>query len=464
MHIGDERPGCSIAYFLLVCAPIMAVKMSWSAQWAALNPVLNNVLSHTAWKVQAVQLIGPITGIIVAPAVGVHSDRSTSKYGQRRPYIFLSAISTIICWCIMAYLKEWFRGKNDTLFMGLTIFCYVWMDVTCNVLQTVTYLLISDVAGPRQVTGSAIAQFYGVFGQMVVSIYISLNGNPSGSGVNNDNDSLQPFFALLIAVMTLTVMPVCYFVRENPWEAMRRIAPGSAFEAVYLPRTSSIWTAWYVGIKTLPSALFVYWAATLCSEAGFHSYNGVKTTYFGVDVYNGKANCNSTEFPNVNCTRASENYAYGVDLATGACDQFYNAIAMLFLVFLPVLVQRFGVRNVFCYGFFLQCFLLAFVFFHDKVLSVIIVGLMAIPQAAVFALQVPVILNVVGVSDEKVLGLYLGAFNTAGCLGQMITFASSSLFGVLVESSWPTMLVGGVFSILAFGIMVAKFHVKMQSW
>ncbi|RHY16817.1 hypothetical protein DYB32_010606 [Aphanomyces invadans] len=439
---------------------MMAVKMSWSAQWAALGPMLNDILEES-WRTQLVQLIGPITGIIVAPAVGVHSDRNTSKYGQRRPYIFLSALSTILCWCVMAYVKVWFEAQ-PTMFGLLTILCYVWMDVTVNVLQTVTFLLISDVAGPRQVTGSAIAHMYGILGQMVVSMYISLAKNPR-------NDP-QPFFALLISVMFLTVMPVCYFVRENPWEAMRRIAPGSTLEngpsTAYPMQAVSIWTAWYVGIRTLPGPLFVYWLAGLCLQYGYQSYNGVKTVFFGENVYNGTKR--SPLCMTVECTAADDLYTEGVNMATGAADQFYNALAMFTLVFLPLLVQKFGVRNVIQYTFLPHCLLLAMALYHPVAFSVIVVGLTALGQITVFVLQVPLILHVAGFRDEKVLGLYLGAFNTATCLGQMLNFATATLVNWMYSSvrdgNVLAILIGGVFSVCAVLIIVFKFHVKLHSW
>ncbi|RHY57905.1 hypothetical protein DYB38_001483 [Aphanomyces astaci] len=462
MHVGDERPGCSLVFFLLVCAPTMAVKMSWSAQWAALGPILNDILEDS-WRTQLVQLIGPITGIIIAPAVGVHSDRNTSKYGQRRPYIFLSALSTILCWCVMAYLKVWFEDQ-PTVFGMLTILCYVWMDVTVNILQTVTFLLISDVAGPRQVTGSAIAHMYGVLGQMVVSIYISLAKNPR-------NDP-QPFFALLIAVMFVTVMPVCYFVRENPWEAMRRIAPGSTFDhpaitSVYPAQTVGIWTAWYVGIKTLPGPLFVYWLAGLCLQYGYQSYNGVKTVFFGENVMNGTQS--SCRRGSSSCTAAQTRYHDGEDLSTGAADQFYNALAMFTLVFLPLLVQKFGVRRVVLFAFFPHCFILAMALYHPQAFAVIVVGLTAFGQICVFVLQVPLILHVVAnFRDEKVLGLYLGAFNTATCLGQMLMFVTAGLVNRFAASvrqgNVVAILIGGVFSVCALLLVFFKFHVKLHSW
>lgn len=49
---------------------------------------------------QAIQFIGSVCGILVAPTIGILSDRTTSKYGRRRAYI-LCAVGSVICYILM---------------------------------------------------------------------------------------------------------------------------------------------------------------------------------------------------------------------------------------------------------------------------------------------------------------------------------------------------------------------------
>ncbi|KAH9158597.1 hypothetical protein AeNC1_019150, partial [Aphanomyces euteiches] len=78
-----HKEGMSIAMMFLVCCPKMAMNMAWAAQWAALGPLLQVLLSYSS--VQGVQLVGPTAGLLVAPFIGVLSDATTSKYGRRKP-------------------------------------------------------------------------------------------------------------------------------------------------------------------------------------------------------------------------------------------------------------------------------------------------------------------------------------------------------------------------------------------
>lgn len=49
----------------------------------------DKVLSHAVW------IAGPISGLIIAPVVGALSDRCTSRFGRRRPFIVGGLLATV---------------------------------------------------------------------------------------------------------------------------------------------------------------------------------------------------------------------------------------------------------------------------------------------------------------------------------------------------------------------------------
>jgi hypothetical protein len=102
--------GASVPVLIALAGPKLASQMAWSAQWAAIGPYLQNLLP--SWAVQVTQLVGPVAGFVIAPLVGVISDRSENKFGRRRPFLLSGAILSAICWTIM--------GKN-LCFCTLTI-------------------------------------------------------------------------------------------------------------------------------------------------------------------------------------------------------------------------------------------------------------------------------------------------------------------------------------------------------
>ncbi|GAB9473254.1 Sucrose transport protein sut1, partial [Globisporangium polare] len=110
---GEDRPmrGASIPMLMLIALPRMAINMTWSAQWAALGPYLGTMLPK--WAVQITQIIGPASGILVAPTIGVFSDRSTNSWGRRRPFLIIASIMSAICWTLMGFTREIGEALGD---------------------------------------------------------------------------------------------------------------------------------------------------------------------------------------------------------------------------------------------------------------------------------------------------------------------------------------------------------------
>jgi Na+/melibiose symporter-like transporter len=53
-----------------------------------------------------VWLAGPLSGLLVQPLIGAFSDKCTSRYGKRRPYIFVSGVLTCFSMLGVAYARD----------------------------------------------------------------------------------------------------------------------------------------------------------------------------------------------------------------------------------------------------------------------------------------------------------------------------------------------------------------------
>lgn len=53
-----------------------------------------------------VWLAGPLSGLLVQPLIGAFSDKCTSRFGKRRPYIFVSGILTCLSMLGVAYARD----------------------------------------------------------------------------------------------------------------------------------------------------------------------------------------------------------------------------------------------------------------------------------------------------------------------------------------------------------------------
>ncbi|KAE9042809.1 hypothetical protein PR003_g3612 [Phytophthora rubi] len=447
--------GCSVAMLVLLALPRMATNMAWSAQWAALGPYLGTLLPRFA--VQLTQLIGPLSGILVAPTIGVLSDRSSCKWGRRRPFLIYGAVTSAACWTLMGFTRELGEllgdsGNHRPWTAGLTILFYTWMDITVNVVQTPAFLIIADFAGDRQTLGASIGQASSTLGSILVAGYIYIFGAA--------HLTLRWFLGMLSVTMLASVGAVCVFAKEQvPPSKDLGLGPDEAAPST-LKRIGEAFSCIYNGLKTLPRALAIYCLVLLCIQFGFTAYNGNKGQFFGIEVYGG----NSTDADickQTHCTEEQEHYNDGVQIAGGLTDLLFNVLGYLYSWVLPVLVYRLGARWVVTVACIPQALLMVMAFTKVVALDVLIVVLTAITQATVFALIVPIIIHVFGTSAH--VGMYVGAVNSANCVGQLLNFVVGT---ALVETSLGYALpvfVGGALSFLGAIISLVALRIDMHS-
>ncbi|GAB9477498.1 Sucrose transport protein sut1, partial [Globisporangium polare] len=408
------RESASILTLFLISMPRMAIQMTWAAQWAALGPYLGTMLPKYA--VQLTQVIGPTTGILVAPAVGVFSDRSTNPWGRRRPFLLIASFTSVICWILMGFTREIGEALGDygsgkegekthrpwTAF--LTVFFYAWMDITVNVVQTPMFLMIADFAGDRQTTGAAIGQGWSTIGSILVAGYIYIFGAA--------HKTLKSFLGMLSAIMMVTVIIACIAGKETPLKKDENNKESAGTQI------KNAFGAIYTGLKTLPGPLIAYCVVFFCVQYGYTAYSGNKGQFFGFEVYNGEAS--GADACGDSCTKAQDDYNKGVSVAGGSTDLIFNIVGYVFSWALPFLVMKFGAKWVLVIGLIPQSLLMVMAFTKVVAIDVAIVVSITFSQTIVFALLVPVIVHVFG--NEVDIGMYVGALNSAQCFGQLLNF------------------------------------------
>ncbi|KAG9409181.1 hypothetical protein AC1031_019441 [Aphanomyces cochlioides] len=446
----SQHEGMSIPMMFLVCCPKMAMNMAWAAQWAALGPLLQVLLSYSS--VQGVQIVGPVSGLLVAPFIGVLSDSTTSKYGRRKPWLFWGAITSIMCWAVMMNARDIGDALGDTgddnrpWTTVFVVLCYVWMDITCNLTQVPVVLLIADLAGNRQVTAASIGQGWSIAGSLVVSGYISFFG-PA-------HKSIKPFMGMLMGIMFVCCMSVCWFVKEEQY--IPAVKPDTK------QQLKDAFSALYVGLRKLPKVLALYALIFLLLQYGYTAYNGAKGQFFGIRVKDGLATGADTcgTGSNPACTDRQTAFNDGVRLAGGVTDTIFNLFGWAYLAAMPFLVRKIGAKWVIVMACVPQVLLIVMAFCKVVVIDVIIVILTSIPQQTIFALQLPLIVYQIGLAPDNNLGMYAGAFNSANCAGQFLNFAlATQLVKTSMTFALPV-LVGGILS--TFALIIAIFFFKLD--
>jgi solute carrier family 45 protein 1/2/4 len=445
----------SIWLLLAVSMPRMATNMAWAAQWAALGPYLSTMLPNFA--VQLTQIIGPVSGIIVGPSVGVFSDRSTNKFGRRRPFLIIAAFTSIVCWILMGYTREIGDALGD-VGSGLegevtdrkwtsffTVFFYIWMDVTVNVVQTPAMLMIADFAGDRQTTGAALGQAWSTFGALAIAGYIEAFGPAY--------NSMHWFMGMLSIIMAVCVAVACFAAKEKPLDTST-LPKETTWQSI-VHAFASI----YHGIMALPGVLVAFAFVFFFVCYGNSAYSGNKGQFFGLEVYGGEAE--GADACGDNCSDAQKAYNKGVSIAGGRADLLFNLAAYIYAWILPYLVRKFGAKWTITLSIIPQALNTVMAWSNNVTFDVFIVTINGITNTGVSAMITPLIIHMFG-SDQEI-GVYVGAINSANCFGQLLNFGlGTAIVDTSLGYRLPVFL-GGLMTCLGFLTGLFFMKIKMYS-
>lgn len=67
-------------------------------------------------RLSLVWVAGPLSGLIMQPVIGMISDKSTSKYGRRRPFMVMGTVAVVICLLVLGWTQEvvgWFVSDRE---------------------------------------------------------------------------------------------------------------------------------------------------------------------------------------------------------------------------------------------------------------------------------------------------------------------------------------------------------------
>ncbi|MBI3360396.1 MAG: MFS transporter [Chloroflexi bacterium] len=183
--------------------------MHWTAILLITLPKQAFLIGGDAVKGQTlgvVLLIGAFVSMIVAPLFGALSDRITTSFGRRRPWIVAGTVMNIVG----LYGLAFFPREGDLSSLPLYIVAFMWVEFWNNVATAPFSALIPDVV-PKDQRGSA-SGWYGL---------MSMLGNFVG-GVSaliftrNGVTDLTAIYYLIGVLLFLGMLGTVVFVKEPP--------------------------------------------------------------------------------------------------------------------------------------------------------------------------------------------------------------------------------------------------------
>ncbi|KAF5728064.1 Sucrose transporter 2 isoform 1 [Tripterygium wilfordii] len=225
---------CGMMTLILSCMIAAGVQFGWALQLSLLTPYIQTLGIGHAFS-SFIWLCGPITGLVVQPCVGIWSDKCTSKYGRRRPFILAGSLMISVAVIIIGFSADIGYILGDTKehcskFKGTrtrAAFVFVigfWMlDLANNTVQGPARALLADLSGPDQ-RNSANAVFCS---WMAVGNILGFSAGASGnwhrwfpflkSGACCEAcGNLKAAFLLAVVFLALCTLVTIYFAEEVP--------------------------------------------------------------------------------------------------------------------------------------------------------------------------------------------------------------------------------------------------------
>ncbi|GAB2291198.1 proteinral substrate transporter [Dionaea muscipula] len=152
---------------LLVASIAAGIQFGWALQLSLLTPYVQLLGVPHTWAA-FIWLCGPISGMLVQPTVGYYSDRCTSRFGRRRPFIAAGTGLVVVAVFLIGFAADLGHSLGDsadrpgpkTRAIAVFVIGFWILDVANNMLQGPCRALLADLAaGSASKTRTANAFF-----------------------------------------------------------------------------------------------------------------------------------------------------------------------------------------------------------------------------------------------------------------------------------------------------------------
>ncbi|KAK7271015.1 hypothetical protein RJT34_26594 [Clitoria ternatea] len=462
LEANHGQPQSSPLSKMFVVASIAAgIQFGWALQLSLLTPYVQTLGVPHTWAA-FIWLCGPISGLLVQPIVGYYSDRSTCRFGRRRPFIFFGAIAVALAVFLIGYASDIGHSAGDDITKKTrprAVVCFVlgfWvLDVANNMLQGPCRAFLGDLAAgdhKKMRLGNAFFSFFMAVGQVL--------GYAAGSYSKlyrifpfTETEACNVFCAnlktcFIFSVVLLMIIAVCalLYVKDEPKKA----------EDFDEDKQPSCFGEVFGAVRELKKPMWLLMLVTAVNWVGWFPYFLFDTDWMGREVYGGEA--------------GDDSYANGV--RAGSMGLMINAIVLgvMSLAVEPMgrlvggVKRLWGIVNIILAVAFAMTLVITRKAEHGRMLNPAAVGnpsegikistmlffaVVGIPLAVNYS--VPFALASIYCSDSGAgQGLSLGVLNLAIVVPQMLVSALSgpwdNLFG---GGNMPAFMAGAVCAALS---------------
>ena len=368
-------------------------------------------------------ILPPLMGMLVQPIVGSLSDKTWTRFGRRIPYLFIGATLAVIVMCLLPNAGSFGMSVSMALIFGLV--ALMLLDNSLNMAMQPFKMMVGDMVNEKQKgTAYSIQSFLcnaGSVAGFIFPFFFTWIGvkNVAPKGVVPDSVIWSFYVGALILI--LCVVYTTFKVKEwPPKEYAEYNGTNEAHEAKESANWVTLLTRAPANFWRVSLVQFFCWAALLYMWS--YVVGAVSET-----VWN-------TDNPETEAYQTARNW-------TGVL----YAIQALSSVLWAMLIPRFSNMKI-AYSVSILLGALGFAlipFCHDQYLQIVPFLLIGCVWAVMLACPFTLVTN--ALQGYSHMGAYLGLFNCAICLPQIIAAAcGGTIFGLVGGTQSAMMFVSAV--------------------
>lgn len=444
----------STAKFLSFALGFFGLQFAWQMRIILSGPVTEN-LGASPFLFGLIWLAGPFTGMVVQPIIGALSDKTTSPFGRRRPYLLGGALlSALALWALpnSELITNFISSTLHIKFPALAALCFaavmIWiLDACVNIAQGPYRALIPDVVPQEQ---HSIANSY-------ISLAIGL-GSVFAAGTApflkwafNYQMSINAQFVMAALAFSLGMAWTCLMIKERRYQPKEN----EEKEKFDLVKSLKEFFALSPEVGKICWMQFFTWIGNMCMMIYFTQY-AIHTVYGVPDLSNVsevvKASYDSAVLAGTNFS--------------SICFAIFNLVCFVVAIPIGVLSVKFGNKKVHIISMLSMALaFLGMAFIKDVKVVAALMALSGIGWASICALPFAMLSQYIKPGTE---GSVIGIFNIfiAGpqvfvctLVSWIINRCSFSVIGG-VNYHWEYTFLIGAFCLITASIIASRVKQK----
>ncbi|XP_073053105.1 sucrose transport protein SUC4 [Primulina eburnea] len=326
---------------LRVASVACGIQFGWALQLSLLTPYVQELGIPHAWA-SIIWLCGPLSGLLVQPLVGHVSDRCTSRFGRRRPFILAGATSIVVAVLIIGHSADIGRilgdnGRKKTRAVVVFVIGFWLLDLANNMTQGPCRALLADLTGKdhrrTRVANAYFSLFMAVgnvlgFATGSFSMWYKIFPFTRTSACNINCANLKAAFIIdivFILVTTYLSLSACseqsFNSRHSSHCFSEEMSGGSPEHEAFLWELLGTF-------KSLPGTVWIILLVTVLTWIGWFPFLLFDTDWMGREIYGGKPN---------------EGNSYGMGVRMGSLGLMLNSVILgITSVFMEKLCRKLG--------------------------------------------------------------------------------------------------------------------------